>query len=100
MQWRFRSLRTFFGLTGKYMENVYEQFFFLKYSGGWSLFEAYNLPVGLRKWFVDRLIKQLQAEKEAIEEASKGGGKNNSQTLTPYNSPVPAAMGRSKRQGS
>jgi len=68
------------------MENVYEQFFFLKYSGGWSFSEAYNLPVGLRKWFVDRLIKQLEQENEAIEKASRGGG-SNTQTLTAYNNP-------------
>ena len=68
------------------MENVYEQFFFLKYSGGWSFSEAYNLPVGLRKWFVERLLKQLQAEKEAIEGASKGKG-SNTQTLTSHNEP-------------
>ena len=79
-------MRTFFGLTDEYMENVYEQFFFLKYSGGWSFSEAYNLPVGLRVWFVERLLKQLQAEKEAVEKASKGGG-SNSQTLTSHNQP-------------
>lgn len=54
------------------MEGVYEQFFFLKYSGGWSFAEAYNLPVGLRKWFVERLLKQLEAEAQAMEEAAKG----------------------------
>jgi len=74
------------------MENVYEQFFFLKYSGGWSFSEAYNLPVGLRKWFVQRLIKQLKDEKEAIENASKGS-KSNSQTLTANNQPsAPSQM--------
>ena len=70
------------------MQAVYEQFFLLKYHGGWSFTEAYNLPVGLRDWFVKRLIKQLEAEKEAIEKASKGGG-SNSQTLTPHNQPAP-----------
>ena len=64
------------------MENVYEQFFFLKYSGGWSLSEAYNLPVGLRKWFVERLIKQLEAEKEAIDQASSPSGNQKTQTYT------------------
>ena len=68
------------------MENVYEQFFFFKYSGGWSFSEAYNLPVGLRKWFVERLLKQLEDEKQAIENASNGGG-SQSQTLTPHNEP-------------
>lgn len=69
------------------MQNVYEQFFFLKYSGGWSFSEAYNLPIGLRKWFTERLIKQLETEKEIIESASKGGSK--SQTLTSRNNPGP-----------
>lgn len=68
------------------MENVYEQFFFLKYHGGWSFTEAYNLPVGLRMWFVKRLVKQLENEKEAIEDAknSRGSGQ---QQLTPNNQP-------------
>ncbi len=57
------------------MENIYEQFFYLKYAGNWSFIEAYNLPVGLRKWFVERLAKQLQSEKDAIDKAgSKSGG--------------------------
>mgnify|MGYP003118961490 FL=1 len=65
------------------MESIYEQFFFLKYSGGWSFAEAYNLPVGLRTWFAERLVKQLKDESEAI----KNAGKGNSQELTPYNQP-------------
>ena len=56
------------------MESVYDQFFHLKYSGGWSFIEAYNLPVGLRKWFVNRLIQQLEREKEAMEKAREGDG--------------------------
>jgi len=47
------------------MESVYEQFFFLKYYGGWSFIEAYNLPRQLRNWFVERLTKQLEREAEA-----------------------------------
>jgi len=81
------------------MENVYEQFFFLKYSGGWSFSEAYNLPIGLRKWFVERLIKQLETENEAIESASKGGGRN-SRTLSPHNQPkLPPQMKSIGRRG-
>ena len=67
------------------MENIYEQFFFLQYNGGWSLSEAYNLPIGLREWFVKRLVKQMEDEKEAMERASKG--KSSGQTLTRYNQP-------------
>ena len=86
--WRCRFQRTFFGLTDEYMENIYEQFFFLKYSGGWSFSEAYNLPLGLRKWFVERLVKQLEMEKEAIEKAQKGGN-SRTQTLSRHNQPGP-----------
>tara|TARA_Y100000114_G_scaffold144069_1_gene152242 strand:- start:324 stop:494 length:171 start_codon:yes stop_codon:yes gene_type:complete len=53
------------------MKQVYEQFFFLKYYGGWSFLEAYNLPVGLRTWFVKRLNDQLKKENDAVEKASK-----------------------------
>ena len=64
-------MRSFFGLSPEYMENVYEQFFFLKYYGGWSFTEAYSLPVGLRAWFVKRLTRQLEKEKSEMEKASK-----------------------------
>ena len=53
------------------MENVYEQFFFLKHHGGWSFTEAYSLPVGLRKWFVDRLVKHFEEEKKQMETAKR-----------------------------
>ena len=66
------------------MENVYEQFFFLKYSGGWSFAEAYNLPVGLRTWFVERLIKQLKDEAETMKSSSSSSGAT---VLTPHNNP-------------
>ena len=65
---------------------LYEQFFFLKYSGGWSFSEAYNLPLGLRKWFVERLARQIEAENEAVERASKGG--TSTQTLSNTNQPA------------
>jgi len=58
-------MQTFFGLTLEYIENVYEQFFLMKYHGNWTLFELYNLPVGLRKWFFRRLVKQKEEEAEA-----------------------------------
>ena len=67
------------------MHNVYEQFFFLKYAGGWSLSEAYNLPIGLRNWFSQRLAKQIEDENEAINKSSNGG--SNSQTLSAHNQP-------------
>jgi len=62
--------QTFFGLSDDYMEQIYEQFFLLKYFGGWSFVEAYNLPVGLRTWFVKRLTKQFEDEKKQYDKAT------------------------------
>lgn len=67
----FRLERTFFGLTNKYQEAMYEQFFLLKHFGGWSLMELYNLPVGLRLWFLKRLEKQFEQEKKEAEKANR-----------------------------
>jgi len=50
---------------------LYETFFYLKYYGGFSIFESYNLPVGLRNWFVKKLVAQLQEENEAMKKAYK-----------------------------
>ena len=33
--------------------------------------EAYNLPVGLRNWFITRLVKQFEKEKEDYEQAQE-----------------------------
>ena len=49
------------------MESVYNQFFFLMYHGGWSLIESYNLPVGLRSWFIQKIKEQYQFEKDLTE---------------------------------
>lgn len=43
----------------------------MNYIGNWSITELYNLPVGLRKWFVQRTAKQKEDEKEAHEKAIK-----------------------------
>lgn len=51
------------------MQSVYEQFFLLKYHGGWSFTEAYSLPIGLRTWFMERLARQIEKENEAVEKA-------------------------------
>ena len=64
-------MRTFFGLTDKYIETVYEQFFLLKHFGGWSFIEAYNLPIGLRNWFVGRMVKQFEKEKEELDKIKR-----------------------------
>jgi hypothetical protein len=55
------------------MEMVYEHFFYLKMHGKWSFLEAYNLPIGLRNWFVKRLSKKKTKnyEKHKTKEEAK-----------------------------
>jgi hypothetical protein len=43
----------------------------MMYHGNWSLAEAYNLPVGLRKWFFERLVKQKEDEADAHNSARR-----------------------------
>jgi hypothetical protein len=71
LKWIYQSTFASFGLTSSYQEAIYEELFALKYHGGFSLFESYSIPVGLRKWFIQRLIKQKEDEKEATEKARK-----------------------------
>jgi len=43
----------------------------MKYYGGWSLFELYSLPIGLRNWYIQLLSEHKEKENEAIKDASK-----------------------------
>ena len=58
-------MRGFFGLNETYMESDYEQFFVLQYHGVCSFIESYNLPIGLRKWYLAKLKYQFELEAEA-----------------------------------
>ena len=60
-----------FGLSPEYQEGVYEEIFNLKHHGGWSFFEAYNLPIQLRRWFVRRLVEEFEKQNEEMEKATK-----------------------------
>ena len=64
-------MRGSFGLTPKHATQLYEQFFLLKYHGGWSFTEAYNLPVRLRGWFLNRLAEEIKKENEAHKTAAR-----------------------------
>ena len=66
-KWRRRcpSLWAGFGLSDEYSEKVvYESIFFLMNRGNFSFSEAYSLPVALREWFVNRIVKDLTSEDE------------------------------------
>ncbi len=64
-------MRTFFGLTNSYIESVYEEMFNLKMHGNWSFMEAYNLPIKIRRWFLNRLVKYFEDKSERERRASK-----------------------------
>jgi hypothetical protein len=40
----------------------------MKQFGNWSFFEIYNLPVALRNWFYEQLVKLKEKE---VEDAKK-----------------------------
>jgi hypothetical protein len=51
---------TFFGLRPEDKEIVVlEPTFLLMYYGGFMYTEAYNLPVSYRRWFIERIGKEL-----------------------------------------
>ena len=64
-------MRNSFGLSNDYIQQVYEEFFLLKYHGGWSFIEAYNLPVPIRRWFLNRLADQIKKESDQMKKSSK-----------------------------
>jgi len=43
----------------------------MKYHGGWSFVEAYNLPIRIRRWFLERLVKEIEKEAEAVKKANQ-----------------------------
>ena len=49
------------------MKSVYEQFFYMKYYAGWSLFELYSLPIGLRNYYVEMLVSLKEKQREAVD---------------------------------
>tara|TARA_Y100000114_G_C11666908_1_gene281812 strand:- start:578 stop:784 length:207 start_codon:yes stop_codon:yes gene_type:complete len=53
----------FFALSFDYLEKItYEEIFYLMKECNFSFTEAYNLPIGLRGWFITRLVKYLNPE--------------------------------------
>lgn len=51
--------QTFFGLTSTDKEIFLEPIFLLMYYCGFSYSEVYNLPVSIRRWYIERVNKEL-----------------------------------------
>jgi len=71
LQWK--SLHSFFGLQPKHKKDIHEEIFQLIYyhKGGFTFNEVYNLPIYLRKVYLNRLNKQYSDENKEIEKARK-----------------------------
>lgn len=53
----------FFGLTNENKEDILEEQFILMYYIGFTWTDVRKLPVGLRKWFLKRFIKEVSKDK-------------------------------------
>lgn len=54
-----------FELTySEYQQVAYEEIFYLMKENNFSFTEAYNLPVGLRKWFVKKTTEYNNPEED------------------------------------
>ena len=62
----YHSQQIFSGLTDEYLKSVFDQIFDLKIYGGFSIYETFNLPIGLRNYYTKRLSEKLQKDAENI----------------------------------
>lgn len=81
---------TFFGLTPEDKESVIlEPTFLLMYYGGFLYKEAYNLPVSYKRWFVERIVKE-------INRSTSEGGSSQSRALHQNSPDVRALEGKAR----
>lgn len=57
----------------------------MKYYAGWSIFELYSLPIGLRDFYVEMLVDLKEKQKEAAEGTISG----NTKLYSPHTPPPP-----------
>ena len=69
----------FFGLGTEYKLGLHEEIFSLCYygKGGFTWEEVYDLPIHLRRFYIQQITKAVEARNKAEEEA----GKNNQRLL-------------------
>jgi hypothetical protein len=69
----------FFGLTPTDKEVFLEQIFILMYYMGFTYTEAYIAPVWQRRWFIERLNKELKRAADAQSDASRAAHANSAE---------------------
>jgi hypothetical protein len=83
----------FFGLgPGDKELLIWEPAFLLTYYGGLTASEAYDLPVPIKRWWVDRIVKELNKQS-----ANPGDGESSASRALHANSPeVRQLQGRTR----
>jgi len=66
---RFRWESDFFSLTKEYILSVHNSIFDLVHVGRFDHDELYSMPIPLRNFYYNRLIKNKEKEEKAMEKA-------------------------------
>lgn len=94
MQRRYRchSVSTFFGLRpDDRLDLILEPAFLLLYYGGFLWSEIYNLPVSYKRWFIERINKE-------ISRTASDGGSAQSRALHQNSPDIRALQGNVRAQ--
>jgi hypothetical protein len=75
--WGYLSRYPFFGLTPEHKLYLHEQIFSLSYysEGAFTQDIVYNLPIYLRNYYLNLLIKTKEKEQQQLEKSSGGSSK-------------------------
>ena len=67
---------TFFGQPASNRPAIHEEIFSLTYygNGGFPHQEVYNMPIPLRIFYIQEILKALDEQKKGMEKAQKGQG--------------------------
>ena len=65
---------TFFGQPASNRPAIHEEVFSLSYygKGGFSHQEVYNMPIPLRRFYIQQIVKAVDEEKKSMDKAQKG----------------------------
>lgn len=58
----------FISLTSEDSKFSYDQLFLMNYYMGWNFYDAYSLPLKLRKWIINQWIERKKVDSEVVNE--------------------------------
>ena len=75
---------TFFGLPARYRKDLHQEIFTLVYYGqGFSFSDLYTMPVYLRRFYSEALLKEKEQEKKARDKANNASTQMSHQGVPP-----------------